>query len=432
MSATRKALLRGKRRVYDGFFKLDELTVSRSLSDGTMSPDQPFLVFERGDAAAALLYNVDTLEVILVDQFKAGTLEKGQSNGWILETMAGMIRSGGGGTAARPPETPQDAVIRETFEETGYRISNPPLITSFFSSPGGTSERIHLFYAEVSNADKSGPGGGNREEGEDIEIVTMLAEDLFEMLREGALRDPKLIIAAYWLKDHLVSAPLKKRAAHKFALKSDPSLIMGYKTGDIMDVRGVDAWVNSENTGMVMDRVANKSISARIRDGGAEKDPGGKVTKDVIDDAIRDLLDGRASVSLGTVIDTTSGSLLASNDVKRIFHVATVEGLGGKGFQASLEKVAEYATNVLEAVQKKNRAPWNRKYKSILMPMFGAGDGGLKADDVAPKLVEAAINFFEKKRPKDLKEIYFLAYTTRDQDACEKAMRYRADLERLS
>ena len=42
--------------------------------------------------------------------------------------MAGMIRAG---------ETPEDAVARETLEETGYSIKDPELIATFFSSPAG-------------------------------------------------------------------------------------------------------------------------------------------------------------------------------------------------------------------------------------------------------------------------------------------------------
>ncbi|MGH6671465.1 MAG: NUDIX domain-containing protein [Xanthobacteraceae bacterium] len=65
-------------------------------------------------------------------------------DGWIVEVMAGMIR---------PDDTPDDTAIRETEEETGYVIDSPKLICKFLSSPGGTSERIFLYFATVTDSD---------------------------------------------------------------------------------------------------------------------------------------------------------------------------------------------------------------------------------------------------------------------------------------
>jgi 8-oxo-dGTP pyrophosphatase MutT (NUDIX family) len=51
-------------------------------------------------------------------------------------------------------ETAKDAVIRETLEQTGYKINDPLLICKFFSSPGGASERIFLYFAKVSESER--------------------------------------------------------------------------------------------------------------------------------------------------------------------------------------------------------------------------------------------------------------------------------------
>jgi nudix-type nucleoside diphosphatase (YffH/AdpP family) len=113
------------------------------------------------------------------------------SDGWILETVAGMID---------PNETPETAVTRETMEETGYRITNPRLIAKYYSSPGGTSERVFLYFAEVRDADRVGEGGGVDDE--DIRVVDMTLDQLFDRLAEGNIEDPKLLIAASWLQVH--------------------------------------------------------------------------------------------------------------------------------------------------------------------------------------------------------------------------------------
>jgi ADP-ribose pyrophosphatase len=103
-----------------------------------------------------------------------------------------------------PDETPSETAIREALEETGYRITAPELIGSFFPSPGGSSERIFLHFAEVRDADRVGPGGGG--EGEDVRVVLLPAAELFERLDSGLIDDAKLIIAANWLRGHLQAA----------------------------------------------------------------------------------------------------------------------------------------------------------------------------------------------------------------------------------
>jgi ADP-ribose pyrophosphatase len=145
-----------------------------------------------------LLLNLDNKSVVLVDQFKVPTLigrlrdDRTTTNGWITEPVAGMVE---------PNETPEATAIRETMEETGYQIRDLKLISMFFSSPGGTSERIFLYFAEVREADRVGKGGGIDDE--DITVLQMPVKELFDRLAKGAIDDPKLTIAAYWLRDHL-------------------------------------------------------------------------------------------------------------------------------------------------------------------------------------------------------------------------------------
>ena len=89
----------------------------------------------------------------------------------------------------------------EALEETGYKIRAVKPIAKFFASPGGTSETIHLFYAEVANSDKVAAGGGIGNE--DIEIRTIPVEQLFDMADAQRIEDPKLLIGALWLRQQL-------------------------------------------------------------------------------------------------------------------------------------------------------------------------------------------------------------------------------------
>lgn len=197
MAESRKVEVHGAVRKFDGFFKVDEIDVSHETLDGTMSRQQR-LVFERGDAVAVLLYDPEDDEVVLVNQFRVSALVARRrdspitADGWITETVAGMIDAG---------ETPEQAVIRETMEETGYRISNPEPILTFFSSPGGTSERVFLYFAKLNEEDRDGEGGGIDDE--DVAIVRVSARELFDQLGKGKIVDPKLAIAAYWLQNRM-------------------------------------------------------------------------------------------------------------------------------------------------------------------------------------------------------------------------------------
>jgi nudix-type nucleoside diphosphatase (YffH/AdpP family) len=199
MSAVRHVEIRGQKRLFDDFFKVDELIVRHQRYDGSMSGDERRLVFERGDAVAVLLFEEEARAAVLVEQFRAPTLiarrrdDPASTEGWIIELVAGMIDQG---------ETAEQAAIREVFEETGYRIANPRLIGRFFSSPGGSDERFLLYFAPVANAQRQGNGGGLVGE-EDIKVFQLGIDDLFRELARGAIEDPKLAIAAYWLKDNI-------------------------------------------------------------------------------------------------------------------------------------------------------------------------------------------------------------------------------------
>jgi ADP-ribose pyrophosphatase len=434
MTSLPRVLVRDRKRVFDGFFKVDELTLSHLKFDGQMSRDKQVLVFERGDAVAVLLFNRDTLQVVLVNQFKAPTLDKSPSGGWITEVAAGMIR---------PGETPEAAAIRETMEETGYRIARPQLIATFFSSPGGSSERIFLYFAEVGNADKVGTGGGKPAEGEDIEVQSLYPADLFGRLFSGTIDDPKLIIGAYWLREYLRGAfpskqgPLPSKegplptTTTKFRLKSKHDLIVGYKTGPILKIKDVDVWVNSENIDMTMDRFIGRTISANIRYGGAEKDDGGSVIEDRIADALRDKLGRRGHVKIGTVIETEAGALSADNNVRRILHIATVKSVAGPGGgvvadQADLPRCVD---RVLTYAHKRNQKLFRRRDRHILIPMLGTGDGGLSVERVAPELISAAVDFLRLNPDTSLKEVYFLAFSARHKEACDMALWDNGELE---
>lgn len=150
MSQNRKVTVNEVKRVYDGFFKVDEYSL-RQEAEGR---DFEFkrLNFERGHAAAVLLYDPERDTVLCVEEFRIGNLAAGMEGeqSFSLGPIAGMIDKG---------EMAIDAAIREAREEAGVEISRGDIISEFTTlpSPGGSSETVTMLLAA---ADLSGIAEG--------------------------------------------------------------------------------------------------------------------------------------------------------------------------------------------------------------------------------------------------------------------------------
>jgi nudix-type nucleoside diphosphatase (YffH/AdpP family) len=181
-----------QRVVFDDAFKIEEATLRFERVNGQMSDPVRRLVLERGDAAAALLWNRDLQKVILIKQFRYPTYKKGP--GWLWEVVAGMVDQG---------ELPEETIRREVHEEVGYQVGDLQPIATFYVSPGGSSERVALYYAEVGEADRVAAGGGSAAEHEEIEPVELSLPELWTALHEGNIVDAKTLIAVQWFQSRL-------------------------------------------------------------------------------------------------------------------------------------------------------------------------------------------------------------------------------------
>jgi nudix-type nucleoside diphosphatase (YffH/AdpP family) len=184
----KRVIIHEKRRVFDGFFKIDEVVVSYEGTDGGMVGPVRRLSLERGDSVAAVVFHRDRRCILLGCQFRYPTHDKGP--GWLTEILAGMIDTG---------ETPDQAIRREVREESGYEIEHLDSIGTFYLSPGGSSERIILYYAEVSDGSRVGPGGGQIGEGESIRLVEAPVDELVRDVMAGRVADAKTLVGLLWL-----------------------------------------------------------------------------------------------------------------------------------------------------------------------------------------------------------------------------------------
>ncbi len=180
-----------EKRVFDHHFKIDEAHLQHELFNGEMSPELTRLNFNRGDSAAVILHDPLLDTIIMTEQFRYPTYTK--DHGWILEIPAGTVE-------ADETADPTITLRRELIEEIGYSVTNFRKVVSFFVSPGGTSERIHLFYAAIKPQDKIAAGGGLVSEGEDIRVVTMGVKEALHKIPTGDIMDAKTIIGLQWLQ----------------------------------------------------------------------------------------------------------------------------------------------------------------------------------------------------------------------------------------
>jgi ADP-ribose pyrophosphatase len=172
-------------------FRIEEAQLRHELYNGTMSEKLTRLNLERGDSVAAIMHDRDADTVILTEQFRYCAYDKGP--GWMLEIPAGSVEK---------DEDPADTMRREIKEEIGYEVERIKHLCTFYVSPGGTSERILLYYASVTPKQQTSQGGGLVEEGEDIRILTMKVNQALRKIDTGEIVDAKTIIGLQWLQLH--------------------------------------------------------------------------------------------------------------------------------------------------------------------------------------------------------------------------------------
>ncbi|HDP99731.1 MAG TPA: NUDIX hydrolase [bacterium] len=189
-----KVIIKKTQRVLDDIFKVDRSVVQFEKFDGRLSRDVVRLNFVRGDAVAALLINRSQQKVVLVKQFRFPVYTKQPEKSWLLEIVAGVIDDG---------ESPQETIIREIAEETGYMVDQVQAIGFFYPSPGASNEIIYLYSAEVKAKQQQNQGGGVAAEDEDIQVVEFSFDEIFSLLESGEIVDGKTIIALQWLRANI-------------------------------------------------------------------------------------------------------------------------------------------------------------------------------------------------------------------------------------
>jgi len=179
--------------VYQGFYQVQKLKLQHRLFNGGWSKELQRELVVRLPAVAVLMYDANSDEVVLIEQFRVGGMAH-EDGPWQLEMVAGMIDT---------EETSEQVAVRECEEESGAMIaeSDLELVCKYLVTPGGSNESLAIFCAPVDASQLSGVHGLPTE-GEDIQVQVIERQALWQMLQQGQLTNAATIIAAQWLQLH--------------------------------------------------------------------------------------------------------------------------------------------------------------------------------------------------------------------------------------
>lgn len=163
---------RGSRVIWDGKWQVRVHTVA--LSDGRI------VEMARVDHPGAVVLvpvrpGVDGLEILILRQYRLAL------GGELLELPAGTRET---------DESWEQCAQRELREETGYSAAKLVPLGEVWPTPGLSNERMALFMALDLSLDPL-----PQDDDEEIQVVTMLLDDLVTMALDGRLEDAKSVVA---------------------------------------------------------------------------------------------------------------------------------------------------------------------------------------------------------------------------------------------
>lgn len=113
-------------------------------------------------------------QLLLIKQYRYA------AEGFLYEIPAGRLD---------PGELPEACAIRELREETGCTTRSVEHMYTFYTTPGFTDEKIHLFSAVGLER-----GEATREKDEFLEVETLSLSRALELIRSGEIRDGKTVV----------------------------------------------------------------------------------------------------------------------------------------------------------------------------------------------------------------------------------------------
>lgn len=166
------------RKVYDGriiTLRVDEI-VKKDGSTGIRE------VVEHAVCAVIVPYLEKDDKIIFIEQYRNAVQQS------MIELPAGMINLN---------EPPEKTAERELREETGYTAQTFRHIGDYFTSPGFTNEKHHLFLATHLNR-----ASDVQDKLEIGNCIAIPRRKVLDMIQKGEILDGKSILAFFWCEQY--------------------------------------------------------------------------------------------------------------------------------------------------------------------------------------------------------------------------------------
>jgi nudix-type nucleoside diphosphatase (YffH/AdpP family) len=183
MNIENRIKVREIKTLSDDWSTLKKTTFDYQRNDGrwqTVSRE----TYDRGNGAAILLFNRVTNNILLVRQFRYPAYVNGLTSGMLIEVCAGLLDK----------EDPETAIRREAEEELGVQIGDVHKVFEAYMSPGSVTEKLHFYIAEYDIQSRIHAGGGEINDGEDIEVLEIPLSKALEMIKNREIQDAKTIM----------------------------------------------------------------------------------------------------------------------------------------------------------------------------------------------------------------------------------------------
>ena len=185
-----RASSHSKRKVYEGFFSVEEHDLSYQKFNKEQSAVVTRSALISSDAVIVLPYDPVNDRILLIEQFRTGPYVKGDDEPWVLEPIAGLIDEG---------ETPESAGIREAQEEAHLKIQKLELVARSYPSPGISTEFFHQYIGIVELPESSNLIAGLSSENEDIRSHIFEYAQFSNMMQSGMIKVGPAILIGLWL-----------------------------------------------------------------------------------------------------------------------------------------------------------------------------------------------------------------------------------------
>lgn len=175
--------------VYQGFFSMHKLRLRHRRFAGDWTPVMSRELLYRGQVVGVLAYDPHLDQVVMVEQFRVGALNDPQGP-WLIELIAGLVEEG---------EESEEVALREAHEEAGLVMTRLEKLFTYYSSPGGTDEKVTL-YCGLVDASQAGGIHGLADENEDIRVVVKSREEALKEACQGRAANSMSLIGLQWLE----------------------------------------------------------------------------------------------------------------------------------------------------------------------------------------------------------------------------------------